>query len=142
MQLPIKKLNPDAKLPTRGSADSAGLDLYALGSTRIASGARVAVPTGIAASIPHGHVGMLFIRSGHALKHGLSLANGTGVVDADYRGEIMAVVHNTGMQPYTIHDGERFCQLVIQEYVHALVVETYSMSGTDRGGAGFGSTGQ
>ena len=142
MQLQVKKLDPEAVLPTRGSVDSAGLDLYALGTTRIASGARVAVPTGISVALPDGTYGVLSIRSGHARKHGLVLANGIGVIDADFRGQIMAVVSNTGQKPYVIEHGERFCQLVVQEYAHTDVIEVDELEETTRSGGGFGSTGQ
>ena len=142
MLLPVKKLDPEATLPTRGSVDAAGLDLYALGATRISSGARVAVPTGIILALPHGTFGALSIRSGHARKHGLVLANGIGVIDADFRGQVMAIVHNTGKKPYVVEHGERFAQLVIQEYVHTDVVEVDELDETVRAGGGFGSTGQ
>ena len=142
MLLPVKKLDPEATLPTRATEHSAGLDLYAVADVGIASGWRVTVPTGVAASIPQGCVGKLHIRSGHARRRGLSLANGVGVIDADYTGEIMAVVENRGQTPQIIKAGERFAQLVIEEYVHADVIEVDELDETVRAGGGFGSTGQ
>ena len=141
MQLQVKKLAPDAILPTRGSADSAGLDLYAAEDAGIPSGSSVAVRTGISAAIPQGCVGKLYIRSGHARKWRLGLVNSVGIIDADYRGEIVAVVENKGRKPYLIRKGERFCQLVIQEYVHTDVVEVSELDETVRDTGGFGSTG-
>ena len=142
MLLPVKKLDPEATLPTRGSVDSAGLDLYALGATRISSGARATIPTGISLALPSGTFGALSIRSGHARKHGLAIVNSPGIIDSDYRGEIMAIVLNTSQKPYVIGHGERFAQLVIQEYVHTDVVEVDELDATVRAGGGFGSTGQ
>lgn len=141
MKLAVKKLDPNATLPTRATEHSAGLDLYAVADIGIASGWRVTVPTGISVAIPHGCVGKLHIRSGHARKLGLSLANGVGVIDADYRGEIMAVIENRGQIPQIIKAGERFCQLLIEEYVHTDVVEVQDLDETVRAGGGFGSTG-
>lgn len=142
MLLPVKKLDPDATLPTRATEHSAGLDLCAVADVGIASGWRVTVPTGISVAIPQGCVGKLHIRSGHARKRGLSLANGVGVIDADYRGEIMAVVENRGQTPQVIKAGERFAQLVIEEYVPVDVIEVTELDATVRAGGGFGSTGQ
>ena len=142
MQLQVKRLDPKAVLPTRATEHSAGLDFYASADIGVASGWRVTVPTGISVAIPPGHYGALHIRSGHAKKRGLSLANSVGVIDSDYRGEIMAVIENRGQIPYVIKAGERFCQLVIQEYVHTDVVEVDKLDDTVRAGGGFGSTGQ
>ena len=142
MLLQVKKLAPDAVLPTRGSVDSAGLDLYAAEDAEIPSGSSVAVQTGISAAIPQGCVGKLYIRSGHARKHDLELSNSVGILDADYRGEIIALVRNKGRKPYTIKKGERFAQLLIEEYVHTDVVEVTELDDTVRSTGGFGSTGQ
>ena len=101
----------------------------------------MAVRTGISAAIPQGCVGKLYIRSGHARKWRLGLVNSVGIIDADYRGEIVAVVENKGRKPYLIRKGERFCQLVIQEYVHTDVVEVDELDETVRDTGGFGSTG-
>jgi len=142
MLLPVKKLDPEATLPTRGSVDSAGLDLYALEDAHIPSESSVAVQTGISAAIPQGCVGKLYIRSGQARKHDLELSNSVGILDADYRGEIIALVRNKGRKPYTIKKGERFAQLLIEEYVHTDVVEVTELDDTVRSTGGFGSTGQ
>ena len=92
MNLHITRTNPKAHLPTRATPGSAALDLYALNSVTLYDHQRVAVDTGIAAAIPDGHVGLLYSRSGHGLKHGVTLANSVGVIDSDYRGEIRAVL--------------------------------------------------
>ena len=141
MQLQIRRLNEHSIIPTRATEHSAGLDLHASADMAVASGWRVTVPTGISVAIPHGHVGELYIRSGHARKRGLSLANGVGVIDSDYRGEIMAIVENRGHTPYVIKKGERFAQLVIKEYVKADVMEVEELDETVRSTGGFGSTG-
>ena len=141
MLLQVKKLAPDAVLPTRGSADSAGLDLYAVEDAGIPSGSSVAVRTGISVAIPQGCYGALHIRSGHARKWRLGLVNSVGIIDADYRGEIVAVVENKGRKPYLIRKGERFAQLIIEEYVHTDVVEVDELDETVRDTGGFGSTG-
>ncbi|MDD4334493.1 MAG: dUTP diphosphatase [Desulfotomaculaceae bacterium] len=132
-------------LPQYATAGSAGLDLPAcLGSPQVvAPGARVKIPTGIAIEIPHRHiVGLVFPRSGLAAKHGISLANAVGVIDSDYKGEIIVAVLNQGESEYVIKPGERIAQLVFVPVFKAAIEETHELKETDRGAGGFGSTGK
>ena len=145
MTVRVKRLDPRAKLPTYGSREAAGADLYALlpeGEAVIAAGATVMIHTGIATEIPTGYVGLVCARSGLASKKGLAPANKVGVIDSDYRGEIIVALHNHSAVDAVIADGERVAQLVIVPYLTAELVETAELSETDRGAGGFGSTGR
>ena len=139
----FKKLNERAICPSYGTPSSAGADLYVLdeGTTTIKSGETVMLHTGIAVVIPEGYVGLIFARSGLASKKGLAPANKVGVIDSDYRGEIMVPLHNHTSQDKTIECGERFAQMVIVPYLKADFVETDTLDETERGVSGFGSTG-
>ncbi|MGN0806654.1 MAG: dUTP diphosphatase [Candidatus Coproplasma sp.] len=139
----IKKLNPDATMPTYGSEYAAGADLYACldGEVTIAPHATVLIPTGIAMELPIGYAGLIYARSGLATKKGLAPANKVGVVDCDYRGEVKVALHNHGEIPQTVASGERIAQLVITPYLTALFEEKDELSETVRGAGGFGSTG-
>ena len=141
--VPVKKLDPRAKLPTYGSADAAGADIYALtdGPVTIAPGQTVLIHTGLAFAIPRGYVGLTHARSGLATKQGLAPANKVGVIDADYRGELMVALHNHGREPRVVNDGERIAQMVITPYLTAQFTETDQLDDTQRGAGGFGSTG-
>ena len=146
MVVNYKKLNSRAIAPTRGSACAAGLDLYALiqngaKSQRIPAGATVKIGTGIAMEIPDGYFGAVFARSGLATKMGLRPANCVGVVDSDYRGEIIVALHNDTDNCQTIRDGDRVAQLVIMPYLPVELCEMTDLSDTARGAGGFGSTG-
>ncbi len=140
----VKRLDPRAKLPSYGSADAAGADLYALtgGPVTIAPGETAKIPTGLAVAIPQGYAGLVFARSGLACKGGLAPANKVGVIDADYRGEVLIFLHNHGSQPQTVEDGDRVAQLVIVPYLTAQFTLAEELDGTDRGQGGFGSTGR
>ena len=140
----IKKLNEKAVVPTYGSEFSAGADLYACidDALTIEVGQTVLVHTGIAMEIPVGYVGLVFARSGLATKRDLAPANKVGVVDSDYRGEIMVALHNHGSEPKTIENGERIAQLVLVPYLTAEFDEVDELSDTVRGEGGFGSTGR
>ena len=142
--VPVKLLDPRAKLPAYGSADAAGADLYALthGPVEIAPGGTALIRTGIAVAIPQGYVGLVFARSGLATKQGLAPANKVGVIDADYRGEVMVFLHNHGSHPQTIEDGERIAQLVITPCLTAQFQVVDELDETQRGSGGFGSTGR
>ena len=143
--LPVKKLDPTAILLVYASADAAGADLCALptvGAITVAPGETVFVRTGLAAAIPTGYVGLIFARSGLACKRGLAPANKVGVIDADYRGEIMVALHNHGDVAQTVDPGDRVAQLVIMPIVTAALVEVDSLDDTARGAGGFGSTGK
>jgi dUTP pyrophosphatase len=139
----IKKLREDAILPTYGSASAAGADLYACeaGEVTIAAGETKLVHTGIAMEIPEGLVGLIYARSGLASKKGLAPANKVGVIDSDYRGEIMVALHNHGTTAQTIADGERIAQIVFAPYYAAEFSVVEELGNTARGAGGFGSTG-
>ena len=140
----IKKLNEKATVPTYGSEFSAGADLYALADEpiTIAPHETVLVHTGVAMEIPTGYVGLIFARSGLATKRALAPANKVGVIDSDYRGEIMVALHNHGNEAKTIENGERIAQLVLVPYIAAEFDEVDELSDTVRGEGGFGSTGR
>lgn len=139
----VKKLHPAAKLPTYGSAEAAGADLYACleETVTVLPGESVFVPTGIAMEVPVGCAGLIYARSGLACKRGLAPANKVGVVDSDYRGQIVVVLHNHGSQPQTIENGERIAQMIITPVWTPPYEEAEELSGSERGAGGFGSTG-
>ena len=139
----LKKLHPDARVPAYGSASAAGADLYALCQepVTISPGETLLIHTGVALEIPEGLVGLIYARSGLATKRGLAPANKVGVIDSDYRGEIMVALHNHGTVAQTLENGERVAQLVIAPYFRAEFLEAESLEDTDRGAGGFGSTG-
>lgn len=139
----VKLLDPRAKLPAYGSPDAAGADLYALtdGPVAIAPGQTVLVHTGLALAIPRGYVGLVYARSGLATKEGLAPANKVGVIDADYRGELMVSLYNQSKADRVIDSGDRIAQLVITPYLTAQFTQADELDGTQRGAGGFGSTG-
>ena len=140
----VKKLHPNAKLPTYGSACAAGADLYACldEPVTIAPGQTYWVSTGIALEVPAGCAGLVFARSSLGAKRGLAPANKVGVVDSDYRGEVRVVLFNHSQEPQTIEPGERVAQFVITPVVTPVYVEAEELQDTDRGTGGFGSTGK
>ncbi|MBQ3110231.1 MAG: dUTP diphosphatase [Clostridia bacterium] len=139
----IKKLNPKATIPTYGSEYAAGCDLYACldESVTIEPHATVLIKTGLALEVPVGYAGLIYARSGLASKRNLAPANKVGVVDADYRGEVMVALHNHGTMAQTIEHGERIAQMVIAPFLTANFIEVDELSDTVRGEGGFGSTG-
>ena len=139
----IKKLNERAIIPTYGTEFSAGADIYALldKPVTIAPGETVFIHTGLAIAIPEGIVGLNFARSGMASKRGLAPANKVGVIDSDYRGEVMVALHNHGKEPQTIEHGDRVAQMVFVPYYAAEFELREELSETLRGEGGFGSTG-
>lgn len=141
--VPAKRLDPRAKLPAYGSPDAAGADLYALIDSRItiAPGQTVLIHTGLALAIPRGYVGLVCARSGLATKRGLAPANKVGVIDADYRGELMVALHNHSGEAQVIEDGDRVAQLLIIPCSSFQFEEVDDLDGTQRGDGGFGSTG-
>lgn len=143
MQIKIKILNEAATVPTYGTEYSAGADLYNLKDcdVEIAPGQTVLIHTGIAMEIPEGYVGLIFARSGLATKRGLAPANKVGVIDADYRGEIMVSLHNHSDQIRKVEGGERVAQLSIVPFLKAEFELSDELSDTVRAGGGFGSTG-
>ena len=138
------KLDKAASVPTYGSEQAAGADLYACtGETlTVQPGQTAFVKTGIAMEIPEGLVGFIYARSGLACKKGLAPANKVGVIDSDYRGEIMVALHNHSGEPVEVEHGERVAQMVIAPYVYAEYEEVVSLESTERGAGGFGSTGR
>ena len=139
----VKKLHENAILPTYGSAEAAGADLYACleEPVTIRPGESAWIPTGIAMEVPQGCAGLIYARSGLACKKGLAPANKVGVVDSDYRGPITVVLFNHGSQPQTIAHGERIAQMVITPVLTPAYEEVADLSDTGRGQGGFGSTG-
>ena len=143
MKVNVKRLTPTAKLPAYGSAFAAGADLYSdEGAFTVAPGETHLVHTGLSVEIPEGYAGFVHARSGMATKRGLAPANKVGVIDADYRGEVMVALHNHSNEPRTVEAGERVAQLVIAPFLKAEFEEAESLSETERGAGGFGSTGK
>ena len=145
MVLKLKKVRPEAQLPQRQTEGAAGYDLCACLDTPVtlAPGEGFSFPTGFAAEIPQGLVGLLvFCRSGLGVKHGVSLPNCVGVIDSDYRGELIVPLRNFGDNPYTVQPGERIAQLVLLPVFLLPVEEVEELSQTQRGEGGFGSTGR
>ena len=137
----VRKLDANAKLPAYGSAFAAGADLYACAGADIPAGETAFIHTGIAIELPAGTVGLVYARSGLACKQDLAPANKVGVIDCDYRGEVMVALHNHGASERRIEAGERIAQLVIAPYYTAEFCEQEELSATVRGAGGFGSTG-
>lgn len=144
MELKIKKLKENAKIPKIATSGSAGMDLYACIDEPITlnPGQLAMVPTGIAIELPNnGCAAFLYARSGLGVKHGICLSNGVGVIDSDYRGEICAGLCNVSDSPYTINPDERICQMVIAPVIMPEIVEVDELGDTQRGQGGFGSSG-
>ena len=145
MEIKIKKLRENAKIPKRATNGAAGMDLSGCIDEPItlAPGQLAIVPTGIAIALPDNScAAFLYARSGLGVKHGICLSNGVGVIDSDYRGEICAGLCNVSDKPYTIEPDERVCQMVIAPVLTPDVVEVSELDDTDRGEGGFGSTGK
>ena len=143
MRINIKKLNENAKMPTYGSEYSAGADLYAATDrdTVILPNETRLIGTGLSIEVPEGYGAFIYARSGLASKRGLAPANKVGVVDADYRGEVMVALHNHSTETQTVSAGERIAQMVIAPFLKAEFCEVDTLSDTVRGAGGFGSTG-
>ena len=144
MKIPVKKLKSNAILPTYGSPEAAGADLYACldAPVVIGPGKTAFIPTGLAMEIPRGYAGLAYARSGLACKQDLAPANKVGVIDSDYRGEFMIALHNHGPQSRTVSHGDRIAQLVITPVYTPGFMEVSELSDTQRGAGGFGSTGK
>lgn len=140
----VKKLNDNAILPTYGSVEAAGADLYACleEPVVIQPGESAFIPTGLSMELPRGYAGLIYARSGLACKKGLAPANKVGVIDSDYRGEFIVVLHNHGNVSREISNGERIAQLVITPVFTPGFTEVEELSDTDRSAGGFGSTGK
>lgn len=142
MKVHVRKIHENAKLPVYGSEFAAGADLYAAEGVEIPAGETRFVHTGIAIELPAGTVGLVYARSGLACKQNLAPANKVGVIDCDYRGEVMVALHNHGKELRTVAAGDRVAQLVIAPYYVAKFEEASELSDTVRGEGGFGSTGK
>lgn len=144
MTLQIKRVRSEAVLPERATQGSAGLDLRACTNdeTCIMPGDTALLPTGLAVALPEGSVGLVFGRSGLGIRHGIVPANAVGVIDADYRGEILVGLTNHSAEPYIIIPGDRIAQLVIVPVLTPPIEEVMNLSDTARGEGGFGSTGK
>lgn len=141
MQVKIKLLSDSARVPTYGSDGAACFDLYAADTVAVAPGRRVSVKTDVAFEVPEGYVLKLYSRSGHGFKHGVRLANGTGIVDSDYRGHVPVCLHNDGNQPFIVTLGDRVAQAMIVPVPRVEFQVVDQLSETPRGEGGFGSTG-
>ena len=143
MELKVKKMRDNAILPTRGDSKAAGIDLYACidNPATILPNATVMIPSGIACEFPEGYFGLMLPRSSVGVKRKLTLANTAGVIDESFRGEIMMAFKNNGDVYQTIEPGERLAQLILLPYFTYNIVETDTLSTTERGDGGFGSTG-
>ena len=143
VEVKIKKISPNAVLPTYGTENAAGADLSAclFAPITIDPGQTFVVKTGLTMEIPEGYVGLIYARSGLATKRGLAPSNKVGVIDSDYRGEIMVALYNQSELPQKIEPGERIAQLVIAPYLQGVFNEVDELSDTTRGAGGFGSTG-
>jgi dUTP pyrophosphatase len=142
MRLPHSRGLP---LPAYQSAGAAGLDLIAAvpedAPIGIAPGGRAAIPTGIALALPEGSEGQVRPRSGLAIRHGVTVLNAPGTIDADYRGEIQVILINLGFEPFTVHRGTRIAQLIVARIQHVALLESQTLDTTERGAGGIGSTG-
>ncbi len=148
----VKRLYPNSKIPTRGSDYAAGYDLYAKNvfldddsadyELQVLPGKTLKVGTGIAVELPKGTFGAIYARSGLGINHGIVPANCVGIIDEDYRGEIVVALHNHSDKPFFFKFGDRIAQLIIQPYIAADVNVVDELSDTDRGNGGFGSTGK
>ena len=137
----VKLLNENAKIPTRGSEEAAGYDLYSTDEIMIKPGETKPIHTGIAIALPKKTFGGIYARSGMAIKRGLRPANCVGVIDSDYRGEVIVALHNDSDETQMIHVGDRIAQLIVQEYKTVTMTEAENLDDTARGEGGFGSTG-
>ena len=142
ISIAIKMLDSELPVPSYSHPSDAGADLHAREGAVLEPGERALVRTGIALAIPHGYVGLVHPRSGLATKHGITVVNAPGTVDAGYRGEIMVTLLNTDRtEPFTVNRGDRIAQLVIQKVEQAAFAQVDSLEETARGASGFGSTG-
>lgn len=143
MVLKLMRVREGAIIPKQATAGSAGYDLCACmdAPQTIEPGERCVFPSGLAAEIPAGTAGFVFTRSGLGIKKGIHITNGVGVIDSDYRGEIRIGLHNLSAEPYTVQPGERIAQMIIMPYFAPVIEEVTSLTETDRGAGGFGSTG-
>ena len=142
LEVPVVRLDPELPLPRYARPGDAGVDLVAATDLELAPGGRGLVPTGVAVAIPRGYAGFIQPRSGLALRHGVTVLNTPGLIDADYRGELKVLLVNLDpAETFLVTRGERIAQLVVQPVEHVRFVETDELDDTDRGEGGFGHTG-
>lgn len=142
LEIRVKRLNPEARLPARAHPGDAGADLFSVESVLIPAGERRDVGTGLAIAIPAGYGGFVQPRSGLAFKSGIMVVNSPGLIDSGYRGEVRICLYNSGSQPFTIEVGTRIAQFVIQKVETPSFAESNELSDTVRGKGGFGSSGR
>lgn len=142
MNIQVRLLHPDARLPRRAHPGDAGADLFSVEEVVIPGGERRDVGTGIALAIPAGYGGFVQPRSGLAFKHGIMLTNSPGLIDAGYRGELRVSLYNSGAEPFIVAVGERIAQLVVQRVEEPEFVAGDELDNTSRGQGGFGSSGR
>lgn len=141
IDVPVRRLRPDAQLPRQAYAGDAGLDLSACEGAVLAPGERAVIPIGIAVEIPEGHAGFVQPRSGLAARHGIGVVNAPGLIDSGYRGEIRVVLINTDREhEFVVEPGMRVAQLVVAPVASVRLVEVEELAGSDRGVRGFGSS--
>lgn len=139
----VRRLRPDAHLPTYAHPGDAGCDLRAVEACKLSPGERAAVPTGVAVAIPEGWAGLVLPRSGLARRHGIGLVNAPGLIDSGYRGELQVLlVNHDPVEPFEIEPGDRIAQLVLVQHATVEVIEADVLDETARGEGGFGSTGR
>jgi dUTP pyrophosphatase len=141
VRVPVLRVDATLPLPAYARPDDAGLDLCAAEPVTLKPGARALIPTGIALAIPAGFAGFVLPRSGLALRHGVTLLNTPGLIDAGYRGEIKVLLVNHGEAPVSLERGDRVAQLVVQRIEHVVLAPVAELPDSARGGGGFGSTG-
>ena len=142
LELPVVTLDPDLPLPSYAHPGDAGADLHSAVDLTLEPGERALVPTGIALALPEGHVGLVHPRSGLAARHGVSVVNAPGTIDAGYRGEVKVCLVNTDpREPFAVRRGDRIAQLVVQRFETAAFVEADDLPDSARGAGGYGSTG-
>lgn len=142
MKLRVMRLDAEAQLPSRAHPGDAGLDLHAVEAAVLEPGERASIGTGIAVEIPTGHAGLVLPRSGLAARHGISVVNAPGLIDAGYRGEVRVLLLNTDpREPFEVVPGARIAQLVVIAVELAVAVDMESLEASERGAGGFGSSG-
>ncbi|MFO7299977.1 MAG: dUTP diphosphatase [Actinomycetes bacterium] len=141
MEVRFKRLSPQAPVPAPARPGDAGVDLVTTVAVELAPGERQAVPTGIAVAIPEGHAGLVIPRSGHALRLGIGVVNGPGLIDSGYRGEVKVILINHGSETVRFSPGERIAQLMVVPVPEVTWSEVAELEATERGDGGFGSTG-
>jgi len=141
MQANFLRLDPEVEIPTRGHIGDAAVDLQTRTDFSLEPGARASIPTGLVVAIPEGHAGLVLPRSGHALRSGVGVVNGPGLIDSGYRGEVSVLLINHGSEPVSFVKGDRIAQLAVVPMMSVEWVEVETLDETSRGSGGFGSTG-